>query len=173
MTSTASARTEEVNLTDTGDTGTNLANTIRELKKFDESDPADFNAWMKKFCVVIGITRRDILPLLNGEQKPTDTAKIADYNSANEDLYAMLYLLVELPAALCVQKYEDESEISDDGQTVFKELCGNNDKVTDEVIRATMEELVNTPMEPGQNPDDYFNKASSPHQDREDGRKGI
>ena len=143
-------------MTDTGDTGTNLANTIRGLKKSDGSNPADFKAWMKKFCVVIGVTRRDILPLLKGEQKPTDTAKIADYNRAN--LYAMLYLLVELPAALCVQKYEDESEISGDGQAAFKELCGNYDNVTDEVIRATMEELMSTPMEPGQNPDDYFNK---------------
>ena len=97
---------------DTGDTGTNLANTIlRGLKNFDGSNPADFKAWMKKFCVVIGVTRRDILPLPKGEEKPTDTAKVADYNRANEDLYAMLYLLVELPAALCVQKYEDESEV--------------------------------------------------------------
>ena len=97
-------------MTDTGDTGTNLANTIRGLKKFDGSNPADFKAWMKKFCVVIGVIRRDILPLLKGEEKPTDTAKIVDYNRANEDLYAMLYLFVELPAALCVQKYEDESK---------------------------------------------------------------
>ena len=110
---------------------------------------------MEKFCVVIGVTRTDILPLLKGEEKPTDTAKIADYNRANEDLYAMLYLLVELPAALCLQKYENKSEISGNGQAAFKKLCGNYDKVTDEVIRATMEELVNTPMEPGQNPDDY------------------
>ena len=80
------------------------------------------------------------------------------YNRANEDLYAMLYLLVELPAALCVQRYGDESEISGDGQEAFKELCGNYDKVTNEVIRATMKERVNMPMEPGQNPDDYFNK---------------
>ena len=145
-------------MTDTSDTGINLANNIRKLKKFDGSNPADFKAWTKKFCVVIGVTRRDILPLLKREEKTTNTAKIADYNRANEDLYAMLYLLVKLPAALCVQKYEDESEISGDGQAAFKELCGNYDKVTDEVIHATMEELVNTPMEPGQNPDDYFNK---------------
>ncbi|CAN0198370.1 unnamed protein product [Ascophyllum nodosum] len=98
---------------------------------------------MRKLCVVIGVTRRDILPLLKGEEKPTDTAKIADCNRANEDLYAMLYLLVELPAALLVQKYEDESEISGDGQAAFKDLCGNYDKVTDEVIRATMQKLVN------------------------------
>ena len=53
---------------------------------------------------------------------------------------------------------KDEREISGDGQAAFKELCGNYDKVTDEVIRVTMEELVNTPMEPVQNPDDCFNK---------------
>ena len=135
-----------------------LANIIRGLKKFDGSNPADAKAWMKKFCVVIGVTRRDILPLLKGEEKPTNSTKIADYNRANKDLYAMLYLLVELPAALCVQKYEDESEISGDGQEAFEELCSNYDKVADEAIRAIMEELVNTPMEPGQNPDDYFNK---------------
>ena len=149
-------------MTDTGDTGTNLANTIRGLKKFDGSNPSDFKAWMKTFCVVIGVTHRNILPLLKVEEKPTDTAKIADYNRANEDFYAMLYLLVELPAAFCVQKYEDESEISGDGQADFKELCRNYDKVTDEVIRATMEELVDTAMEPGQNPDDYFNKKRLP-----------
>ena len=59
---------------------------------------------MKKFCVVIGVTRSNILPLLKGGEKPTDTTKIADYNRAKNDLYAMLYLLVDLPAALCVQK---------------------------------------------------------------------
>ena len=69
-----------------------------------------------------------------------------------------MYLLVKLPAVLCVQKYKDESEISGDGQPAFKELCANYDKVADEVIHATMEDLMNTPMEPGQNPDDYFNK---------------
>ena len=145
-------------MADTGDTGTNLANTIRGLTKFDGSNPADFKAWMKKFCVIIGATPRDTLPLLKGEEKRTDSAKIADYNRANEDVYAMLYLLVELPIVLCVQRYEDESEISGDVQAAFKELCGNYDKVADEVIRATMAEVANTPMEPGQNPDDNFNK---------------
>ena len=110
-------------MTDTDDTGTNVANTIRGLKKFDGSNPADFKARMKKLCLVIGVTRRDILPLLKGEEKPIDTAKIADYNRANGDLYAMLYLLVELPAALCVQKYENESEISGDGRAAFKDTA--------------------------------------------------
>ena len=113
---------------------------------------------MKKLCVVTSVTRRDILPLLKETARPTHTSNIAEYNRANEDLYAMLFLLVELPASLCVQKHENDDEISGDGQAAFKELCNTYDKVTDEVIRATMEELVNTPMEPGQNPDDYFNQ---------------
>ena len=138
--------------------GANLANTIRGLKKFDGRNPAEFKTWMKKLCVVISVTRRDILPLLKETARPTYTSNIAEYNRANEDLYAMLFLLVKLPASLCVQKHENDDEISGDGQAAFKELCNTYDKVTDEVIRATMEELVNTPMEPGQNPDDYFNQ---------------
>ena len=138
--------------------GANLANTILGLKKFDGRNPAEFKTWMKKLCVVISVTRRDILPLLKETARPTHTSNIAEYNRANEDLYAMLFLLVELPASLCVQKHVNDDEISGDGQAAFKELCNTYDKVTDEVIRATMEELMNTPMEPGQNPDDYFNQ---------------
>ena len=138
--------------------GANLANTIRGLKKFDGRNPAELKTWIKKLCVVISVTRRDILPLLKETARPTHTSNIAEYSRANEDLYAMLFLLVELPASLCVQKHENDDEISGDGQAAFKELCNTYDKVTDEVIRATMEELMNTPMEPGQNPDDYFNQ---------------
>ena len=138
--------------------GANLANTVRGLKKFDGRNPAEFKTWMKKLCVVISVSRRDILPLLKETARPTHTSNISEYNRANEDLYAMLFLLAELPASLCVQKHENDDEISGDGQAAFKELCDTYDKVTDEVIRATMEELVNTPMEPRQNPDDYFNQ---------------
>ena len=113
---------------------------------------------MKKLYIAISVTRRDILPLLKETARPTHTSNIAEYDRANEDLYAMPFFLVELPASLCVQKHENDDEISGDGQAAFKELCNTYDKVTDEVIRATMEELMNTPMEPGQNPDDYFNQ---------------
>ena len=116
--------------------GANLANTIRGLKTFDGRNPAEFKTWMKILCVVISVTRRDILPLLKETARPTHTSNIAEYNRANEDLYAMLFLLVELPASLCVQKHENDDEISGDGQAAFKELCNIYDKVTDEVISA-------------------------------------
>ena len=143
----------------TSDPSTNLANVIRGLKKFDGTDPAEFKTWMKKFCVVVGVSRKDILPLLKKERKPDpmDTDAFNSYSRANEDLYAIIFLLVEEPAALSVQKHEDDTGISGDGQAAFEELCNNYDRVTDEVIRAKMEALEHTPMKPGENPDDFFN----------------
>lgn len=51
---------------------------------------------------------------------------------------------------------EDGSEVSGDGQAAFKELYNSNNKVTDEVTRATMEETLDTLMERGEHPDDDF-----------------
>ncbi|CAB1103791.1 unnamed protein product [Ectocarpus sp. CCAP 1310/34] len=92
------------------------------------------------------------------EGHPADTAAFDSYTRANGDLYAILFLLVEFPAALSVQKHNDDTGISGDGQAAFEEFCNNYDMVTDAVIRAKMEELENNPMNPGENPDDYFNQ---------------
>ena len=147
-------------MTNSSDNTGSLANTIRGLKKFNGRNPPEFKGWMKKLCVVLGVTRRDILPLLKNERKPAETitTAYAAYCKVTDDLYAIPYLLVELPAALSVQKHEEDNKISGDGQAAFKELNDNYNKVTDEVVRATMEELVNTPLEPGHNPDEYFNQ---------------
>ncbi|CAN0493652.1 unnamed protein product, partial [Laminaria digitata] len=45
---------------------------------------------------------------------------------------------------------------SGDGQKALQELVEKYNKVTDEVVRAAMEKLVNTGMTPGQDPDDFF-----------------
>ena len=96
------------------DSSTNLATVIKGLKKFDGKDPAEFKTWMKKFCVVLGVTRKDILPLLKKQRKPDPATR------ANEDLYAILFLLVELPAALSIQKHEDDTGISGDGTSCLR-----------------------------------------------------
>ena len=71
------------------DSSTNLATVIKGLKKFDGKDPAEFKTWMKRLCVVLGVTRRDILPLLKGRRKPDgrDTGAFEAYTRSNEDLY--------------------------------------------------------------------------------------
>ena len=152
--------------------GANLANTIRGLKKFDGRNPAEFKTWMKKLCIAISVTRRDILPLLKETARPTHTSNIAEYDRANEDLYAMLFLLVELPASLCVQKHENDDEISGDGQAAFKELCNTYDNVTDEVIRAggAREHADGARTKPGQL---FQPETSSSHQGGENGRTHL
>ncbi|CAB1106713.1 unnamed protein product [Ectocarpus sp. CCAP 1310/34] len=114
---------------------------------------------MKKSGVVVGVTRRDIMPLLKGMRRPdpSDTT-FAAFERANVDLYAILFCLVELPAALTVHKHEDDTGLSGDGQAAFAELKANYNRVTDEVIRAKLDDLERTVMEPGENPDDFFNK---------------
>ena len=53
---------------------------------------------------------------------------------------------MELTAALSVQKHEHDNELSGDGQAAVRELDLAYNKVTDEIIRATMKELVSTPI---------------------------
>lgn len=109
-----------------------------------------YGNWMKKRCVVLGVTHRDILPLLTDERQPaeSDCAAYTAYCKSNEDLFAILHLLVELPAALSVEKHADDSEISGGGQAAFRELNLNYNKVSDEAIRANTQELVDTPWIP-------------------------
>ena len=60
-------------------------------------------------------------------------------------------------------KHEDESATSGDGLKALQKLVGKYNKVTDEVIRATMEKLANTSMKQGQDPDDYFMEKTLAH----------
>ena len=71
-------------------------------------------------------------------------------------MYAMLLLLTEKTASLLVLKHQDEIGTTGDGQKALQELVSKYSKVTDEVIRAKMDKLVNTNMEQGEDPDSYF-----------------
>ena len=97
---------------------------------------------------IIGISRRDIANLIKWHPRPTEATagtgsspalaqEIAAYERANQDLYAMLFLLTEKPASLLVLNYEDETGTTGDGQKTLQELVSKYNKVTDEVIQAT------------------------------------
>ena len=68
----------------------------------------------------------------------------------------MIFLLTEKPTSLLVPKHEDETGTAGDGQKALQELVPKYNKVTDEVIWAKMDKLVNTNMEQGEDPDSYF-----------------
>lgn len=68
------------------------------------------------------------------------------YDMVNYDRYAILYPLTEKPAAHLVAKHEGITGNFGDGLKALGELFHKNNKVTQEVIRATMEEIVKTSM---------------------------
>ena len=112
---------------------------------------------------MLGVTRRDIASLINGKSRPKEettsagiSPALAGYNRANEIFYAIIYLLTEKTAALLVAKHEDTTGTSGDQPKALQELVDKYNKVADEVIRATMERLVNTSVKQGQDTDDYL-----------------
>jgi len=151
----------------------NLTNAIKGLRKFDGRNPSLFRDWHKKLAVVLGVTRRDIANLIKGRARPTEESaattldgtqqaqdtlqqSTASFDRANEDLYAILFLLTEKPAANLVLKHEHPDGMSGNGQQALEELVQKYNKVTDEVVRAAMDKLVNTAMTHNQDPDDFF-----------------
>ena len=146
----------------------NLANATLGLKKFDGRKPSEFHDWHKKLAVILGVTRCDIAslikeqarpsqePALSGEARAASDKAIAEFDRDNKDLYAIHYLFTDKPAALLVAKHEDTTGTSGNGQQALHELVNKYKKVTDEVIRSTMDQLVNTTMNQGEDPDDYF-----------------
>ena len=70
----------------------------------------------------------------------------------------MLFLLTEKPASLLVHKHEDETGTTGDGLKALQELVSKHNKVTNEVIRAKLDKLVNTNMKQGEDPNSYFMK---------------
>ena len=146
---------------------TSFANAIKGIRTFDGRGQANFRDWYKRLAVVIGVSRRDIANLIKGHPRPTESTAgtgstpalapgFAAYERANQDLYAMLFLSTEKSAYLLVLKDEDETGTTGDGQKALRELVSKYNKVTDEVIRAKMDKLVNTNMEQGEDPDSYF-----------------
>ena len=151
----------------------NLANAIKGLTIFDGLKPSEFRDWHKKLAVILGVTRRDIARMVKGQTRPTQEPAlsgearaasdkaIAEFDRANEDLYAILYLLIDKPAALLVAKHEDTTgTTSGNGQQALLELVSKYKKVTDEVIRSTTDKPVNTTMKQGEDPDDYFKEKT-------------
>ena len=72
----------------------------------------------------------------------------------------MLFPLAAKPPSLLVLKYEHDTETTGDGQTVQQELVSKYNEVTDKVIRAKMDKLVNSNMEQGEHPDSYFSEKT-------------
>ena len=72
----------------------------------------------------------------------------------------MFFLLTEKPASLLILKHEGETGTAGNGQNAVQELVSKNNNVTDEVIRAKMDKLVNSNMEQVEDLDSDFMKKT-------------
>ena len=163
---------------DSNSSSTSFAKAIKGLRTFDGRSPADFRDWYKRLAIVIGVSRSDITSLIKGHPRRTEATtgtgsspalaqEIAAYKRENQDLYAMRFLLKEKPAPLVVLKHEDETGTTGDGQNALQELVSKYNKVTDAVIRAKMDKLVNSNMEQAEDPDTYFMEKTLAHSELE------
>ena len=115
----------------------NLANTIKGLNKFDRRKPSQFGDWHKKLAVIQGVTgqtRPTQKPERSGEARAASEKSIAEFDRANKDLYAILYLLTDKPATLLVAKHVDATGTSGNGQQALLDLVNKYKKVMDEVL---------------------------------------
>lgn len=150
--------------------GSSLSNALRGIKPFSGTKPDQFDDWYKKACFTLSIARPDVFHILEGQARPSTTTsgatesleqRQAAYDRANQDLFAILYLITEKPAALLVTKHAEGARgTRGNGQKAVKELESKYLKITNETIRATQEALATTSMTSGQDPDNYINELT-------------
>ena len=141
---------------------------MRGMRIFKGDDPADFQHWLKKISLILSFQRPDMFDIMEGKERPVvigdsteDASDQAAFGKANQNLYAILFLITEKPASLLVTKHaEDIRGTRGNGQAALRELESKYLKITNETIRATQEALAATSMKEGQDPDEYINEAT-------------
>ena len=154
----------------------NVTNMLKGLKKFDGTKPSDFRAWAECSSMVISVNRPDIGLLFDGKTRPTEDARASDdddnsnhndearltsvtarWDRANRDLFVALFLLTSGPAQLMVRKRKDGLVgIRGDGISAWNDLMAKYINKSKEARRALLQQLQETKMLPGQDPDEYF-----------------
>ena len=148
----------------------NLANATRDLKQFSGKDPAQFENWYEKPIISLSISRPVIYTVMEGEPRPTQETSVEEaplarrqpeYDRADHELFAVLSLITEEPASYLVRKQrKGTTGIRGHGQKAWPKLHSKHMTAIDETIRCKSAELVATTMTLGQDPDEYFLRAS-------------
>lgn len=157
-----------MNIQDDSSTNNNIIATTRGMKTFKGNDPSAFQHWLQKISLILSFQRPDIFDIMEGKERPVvhgdrteDVTDQTAFDKANQDLYAILFLVTEKPASLLVAKHaQDIRGTRGNGQAALQELEAKYLKITNETIRATQEALAATRMEDGQDPDEYINEAT-------------
>lgn len=115
---------------------------------------------MKKFYFVTSVPRKDRLPLLKHKSPLRTGETLEAYIKTNENLYAMIYLLVELPVAVFskITKFAASSAATND--MLPRSSAAATTKSRKKSAGPQWKTLHTLQSEPGQNLDDNFNEKS-------------
>ena len=163
-------------------TNSNLIYAVRGIKSYTGERPEDFADWHRKTGFILNMQRHDIFAVIEGqarikEEHAEETAPLqtpgllytprntllqrqSAYDRANQDLYAILYLVTDKAAALLVAVHAyDERRTRGDDRGAMQELEEKYLRVTNETIRAVQAALSATSMEPDEDPENYIMKV--------------
>ena len=128
------------------------------------------NEWSSKARVVLSMSSKDVIDVLNGSVEPapaitdsdtpdtpTNLVEIQRWKQACETLFSVLDLVTSGPVATLVRQYEDRTSAGglEHEQKAWNALYAKYNSNNEETRRACYGKLVSFWMEEGQGPDDY------------------
>ena len=88
----------------------NFQAIVKNVHTFDGKNAADFTEWYEKIRISLNIHDKAAFRVLQGAPVPsaaidTDGSKLAAWNTANEDLYNVLFLTTKGAACSVVRRF--------------------------------------------------------------------
>ena len=123
--------------------------------------PANYREWGRKVRQAFGLYAREMLKVLDGAPRPeeTDADGVAAWETANNNIYSILFFLTEGSANITVRAHEStEQGCLGDGVAAWKSLKERFDGNTKEARRACREKLFSSAMRAGSDPTDFIAK---------------
>ena len=147
----------------------NTQAVIKHCPLFAGRNKEDFCEYKSKLRVCLSLYSKPVFEVFQGKAQPSSTLGTADtttlnvvaertWTQANQDLWSVLLLTTSGSANNVVKKFEGkrQEDGAGNGQAAWEALTEKYNSHTKEARRACHEKLVNTKMEPGQDPDDLF-----------------
>ena len=121
---------------------------MKNVHTFDGKNAADFFEWYEKIHISLNIYDKAAFRVLQGAPVPsaatdTDGSKLAAWNTANEDLYNVLFLTTKGAACSAVRRFAGKTFNKDPGhgQCAWAALREKLDVCSREALRAEHEKV--------------------------------
>ena len=147
----------------------NTRAAIKNCPVFAGRNKDTFGEYKSKVRVCLSLYSKPVFEVFQGMTQPSSRLGTADtealdiaaerrWQQANHDLWSILFLTTSGSANNVVKKFEGKrpEDGTGNGQAAWNALNEKYNSHTKEARRACHEKLVNTKMEPGQDPDDFF-----------------